>query len=557
MMKKPRALSITCIIASLLIAAPCAFGAQVYVAANGDNAAGDGSLARPFRTLYKAGTAARAGDTVYVRGGVYPATYEFIHVTSGTAAAPVTFTPYPGEQVILDGQGAPASSWTMVTINQSSHVVFDGFELRNANNGLMSVVDSTDVTVRNCQIHDARQHGLTMSGQQLVAEHNQVWNVALVNTGNSTGAGGVWPSAMNSLPISSGASSQNVTFRNNLVHDVWGEGIGVYQTDGAVVSGNTVHDSFSVNIYLSQARNVRIEGNYLYALNGEHNRSGLPATGILMATEPNYVNPQAPPVMLQNITIANNVIVGAGYGLGYFYSMTNVVPENTYQDIHIDFNVIRATQGEPLHFLPVRNNSLPPSGVTVRNNIFEQGANGQAVFLSDPSAWSFAYNDWPGGIPAVAAEPHSLAVDPTFVNPQLGGPADGFRLQGSSPVIGRGQPVPEVTADYSGISRNSSQPSLGVFEYIPDPVSTPATSLSSRADCVFDWAERTYPALLAPSGGSSTTAGQYYYRHYLQTGNYLGASSADGNLYYLDPSSGGSLLNLGPLTNWASTARCS
>jgi hypothetical protein len=262
----------------VFVAPPPAFAAPavIYAAPGPTGPTGDGSLAHPYRTLWMAGTQAGPGTTVYVRGGVYMAPNEFISVTTATAAAPVTFAPAPGEQVIFDGTGS--TGWNLVTINQSAHVIFDGFELRNAPHGSRDVADSTDVTVRNIVVHDAQDYGIVVSGEQLVVENNQGWNLSLRNTGNSNPVAGGWASAINSNPRGDGTPSNDVTFRNNLVYDAWGEGIGIYAT----VYGNTIHDCFGIDIYLSQARNVVVDRNYLYSLNDVHNKSGWRATGITM-----------------------------------------------------------------------------------------------------------------------------------------------------------------------------------------------------------------------------------------------------------------------------------
>ena len=278
-------------IAPRALAAP----AVIYAAPSGTGPVGDGSLAHPYRILWMAGTQAGPGTTVYVRGGVYLAANEFISVTTGTAAAPVTFSPAPGE------------------------------------------------------------HGIVVSGQQLVVENNQGWNLSLRNTGNSNPSAGGWASAMNSNPRGDGTPSNDVTFRNNLVYDAWGEGIGIYATDGAAVYGNTIHDCFGINIYLSQARNVVVDRNYLYSLNDAHNKSGWRATGITMATEPAPSGLPNPTVMLQHITLTNNVMVGTGFGILYFYAAFNIVPENTYQDLRISYNTIRAPQTTAILFQAVKN----------------------------------------------------------------------------------------------------------------------------------------------------------------------------------------------------------
>jgi len=84
---------------------------------------------------------------------------------------------------------------------------------------------------------------------------------------------------------------------------------------------------------------------------------------------------------------------------------------------------------------------------------------------------------------------------------------------------------------------------------------TPATFIS-QSDCLFNWAESNYPSFFAPAGAISNTLAPYYYRFYLQTNAYLATSSADSHVYYLGPLSNYSILDVGALSGWLSTAGC-
>jgi hypothetical protein len=80
-------------------------GTARYVAPNGSDATGDGSLGRPFATLARAHAASAAGDSIVVRGGTYR--------EGGVAVTKsVTISAYPGEIPVFDGAQAVASGWT-------------------------------------------------------------------------------------------------------------------------------------------------------------------------------------------------------------------------------------------------------------------------------------------------------------------------------------------------------------------------------------------------------------------------------------------------------------
>lgn len=95
-----------------------AFGAVYYVATDGDDSAA-GSKEKPFATLNKANSVVTAGDTVWIRGGVYDlhdtVYYKRYHMTAGillTASGEsddkrIHYLAYPGERPIFDGANLP------------------------------------------------------------------------------------------------------------------------------------------------------------------------------------------------------------------------------------------------------------------------------------------------------------------------------------------------------------------------------------------------------------------------------------------------------------------
>ncbi len=80
---------------------------------------------------------------------------------------------------------------------------------------------------------------------------------------------------------------------------------------------------------------------------------------------------------------------------------------------------------------------------------------------------------------------------------------------------------------------------------------TAGTAVSPR-DCLFNWAEKTYPALFSPAASSLTVA-PYYVRFYAASNSYLGFSSSNNHLYWLNAQG---LLDLGDQATWLSLAGC-
>ena len=65
--------SLTLLVAVALLLSCCAAGvaADIFVATNGNDTTGNGSISSPYATLTKATSVAAAGDTIQVRAGSY------------------------------------------------------------------------------------------------------------------------------------------------------------------------------------------------------------------------------------------------------------------------------------------------------------------------------------------------------------------------------------------------------------------------------------------------------------------------------------------------------
>ena len=84
--------------------------ADYYVATNGNDSTGNGSIGNPYATLTKAVGVMSAGDTTYLRGGKYPSSSQINMTAIGSSISYYTVTNYPGEFPILDCSGESGSS---------------------------------------------------------------------------------------------------------------------------------------------------------------------------------------------------------------------------------------------------------------------------------------------------------------------------------------------------------------------------------------------------------------------------------------------------------------
>jgi hypothetical protein len=115
------------------------------------------------------------------------------------------------------------------------------------------------------------------------------------------------------------------------------------------------------------------------------------------------------------------------------------------------------------------------------------------------------------------------------------------------------------TVDDSSEITASSVPTSTVFTIAPNTVQLlllSAAGVVSQSDCLFNWAQSTYSLHLAPPVATSTNYGQYYYRYYSGTGNYLATSAVDNYIYVLGPYSNNVLYKLAPMSDYLENAGC-
>ena len=139
----------------LALAAAQAFGAVYYVAVDGSDSAA-GTKDKPFATLNKANKVVSAGDTVWIRGGIYDlhdtVFYERYKMTAGILLTTsgesdnkrIHYLAYPGERPIFDATNLPVAAgeehsdgtpegamYTSPIVIAAKFLHLKGFEVRN------------------------------------------------------------------------------------------------------------------------------------------------------------------------------------------------------------------------------------------------------------------------------------------------------------------------------------------------------------------------------------------------------------------------------------------
>jgi parallel beta-helix repeat protein len=292
---------ISMVLAAAILQAVPASAATLYVSTTG-NDSNPGTVSLPLRSISKAAQAATPGSRVVVLGGVYREVVEI--PVGGTAGSPITFEPARGQQVIIDGSASPPNT-SLVQIS-ASYIGFKGFTIRNSTRTGITAWGTHNVTITDNKVYGSRRAGIWVGHTDVgksynnLIERNEVWDNCQENRSRSWESG--WPQAIG-LHASDGS-----IVRRNRVYRNYCEGIGVQSTQNVRILGNSVSDSFSVNIYLDNAPGSVVQGNRVYhTYNSSFYRNGRPARGIQIANE--YTEIELPS---RNITVSRNILAGVG-----------------------------------------------------------------------------------------------------------------------------------------------------------------------------------------------------------------------------------------------------
>jgi len=207
-----------------------------YVAKNG-NDNNPGTEAKPWLTIKKAANTLIAGETVYVRGGIYK---EQVTVkNSGSAGKYITFSSYPGDIVILDGSGLNMEDWSgLFWLKSINFIRVNGFNLKNGRNGV-DVNGGSNIILSNNYIENPYHTGIKVG-----------WDYSsnIIIDGNSVKKN-IRSEWNEMISISNG---HNVEVKNNhVLENAIGEGIDMKDgTSDSTIHDNIVEKASSAGVYM-------------------------------------------------------------------------------------------------------------------------------------------------------------------------------------------------------------------------------------------------------------------------------------------------------------------
>ena len=399
---------------------PTAWAVDYYVDKNNKSASDSnpGTAAMPWKTIQRGANTATAGDTVYVRSGVY---YEWVNLKkSGTAGKPITFKAYPGDKPIIDGTGVNQPYWNSLLRSEgNSYITIDGFEVRNTKECLIGVANGEHFIIRNCIVHG--NSGPT--NQPLTGRDGIIigrCNYGLIENCESYNTGG------NAFNIE---SSNYITIQNNYAHDNPAHaGFNIFPVTSenpqrlyyGIVIKNNIAARCLTGIYMRYQVNAEISNNLIYA-----SRRG----GIYL-TDSRDDHPSLSYNYSSNTKILNNTLVDNG-NVSYTYGG---IADFSATDLTIKNNIIIVNNGnDTIHI-----GAGVTSGIDISNNLYDTSARFH---------WGNKYCNSLASWIAVSKDSASLIGDWQFVNKSAG---DYTIKISSTNTIGKGANLTTVGISVDG-----------------------------------------------------------------------------------------------------------
>ncbi len=427
---------------------------NIYYVSPGGSNSNSGSFLYPWRTIYKAANSVRAGDTVFLRAGVYHESNIFY--TDGSETSPILIAGYPGETAIIDGNTytipARASGNALLQVYGDWNTIRDLTVTGSGDQGV--TIHGDHDTIERVYSHHNWGWGILMTGNYELTQDSELWSNSMMNENKSLSSG--WSGG-----ITCARYPDYCTIRRATSWENWGEGISTFESLHTTIVGNISHDNMT-NIYISDTKYALVQGNFAYCTSG------------------NKIGPYVEQNSLQ-VYEESGVPIPLGPGSTRYPSSDNYFLNNI--SMGCDNNLF-ATQNQAANNLYAFNTFVNSVGTRVGYNANVQFLTGAApdqrfinnlVYQSDsiailqvdqPGIISFSHNLWSKSPPSsfkalglgdVVGDPH-LAMTGSPYSPGW------YSLTVGSPAVNAGIVMAETAVDFYGHPRGAL-PDLGAFEY--------------------------------------------------------------------------------------------
>jgi hypothetical protein len=483
-----------------------------YVAKNGsDN--NPGTQAQPWLTFQKATSTIVAGDTVYVRAGVYNERLNIVNKLGNTTQR-ITVKKYPNETVIIDGTGLGTQS--PLFIQNSSYITVDGFEVRNSSQVGVSAVYGQNhyIELLNLHVHDCSSSGIMVGyGGSFGSVSHILINGCTVHN--------VCKAGVNADEGISIQSVDNFEIMNCLIYDtpnipgVYGQSgldCKVGCTNGKIHHNEIARTTMYIDAFGKTTSNFEIYDNYFHDT----------------ANNAIFLGCEKTPASVTNINIYNNLFYNNANGCfiaygeaGGFTALNFKFINNTcYKNAQSGWNDI--TFGDATvnyQNCVIANNIIMPAVYNARPIVSNKPSLG-GYTIDHNLFWSGEGKIYPEST-TVPRGTSAIVADPLLVNP----PTD-FSISANSPAKDAGSSTLTQTIDYIGTARpQGTKYDIGAYECITSLISLPAVVTDTASGLTTTGV--TLNAHLTSKGSSSSVAVSFEYGITTSYGNTIVGTPAN------------------------------
>ena len=417
---------------------------SVFVSVEGSDSDGDGTFAKPFRTVDFGVSKLSPGKTLYLMEGTYK---ENIYVgVKGTVAEPITIKAAPGAHAVIDG-GGKLNENIIELESSSSDIIISDLELQNGWGGIYSE-NSTSKSGKNFAVCNNKIHDIDGNNDDTFAVVFYAKNVNPVTNVIIDGNEIYNCKTYTSETVTLNGNVDGFRVSNNIIHDCNNIGLDAIGYEGTcktkeldcarngVFRDNTVYnvstygnegykdgsgyDLCCAGIYIDGGHDIEILDNNIYNCD----------IGVEVASE----STRAPYNISYNVSVNNNIIseckglAGICFG-GYdnkvgwtkqcdfvnntlYNNIVGIMVQQAEDNI-ISQNIIYGGENGLVFSFADEDGKLVYKGVGPYNDTNNFGAN----YWYDPNSVS-GYNCWFDMLPVEQLSKQITGVDPKFKSPK-------------------------------------------------------------------------------------------------------------------------------------------
>jgi hypothetical protein len=370
----------------------------IYFVADNGTANGTGTVNQPWSLAYVLGGAGgkiSAGDSIFLRGGVYKGNFTAVNLT-GTETKPIVFRNYKQEAAVIDGFVANNALPALTVAASCNRVYIVGLELKSSSPSRMSAVagdmytgsgihvQGGSVKIINCIIHDMPGDGVTLDR---VASETEVYGCLIYNNGVERALA----SSGNGISVQNMDSELPKNIVNNFVFRNSAQGVFVYGASSAsTVSGINI-DSTTIFNTGSMLTNTLARKYNLLVGGSSSNFSAKDISitnNVIYRDETDGAGSDKPHNLRYNISFGQGNVTDSSMS----FLRNHIVGGGYYGSIYVQSNFLKYNLQQNVFYTPDANNKL----VFIKSGLnLSPVWNNNQYFSNNSSAFNgLSFNNW-------------------------------------------------------------------------------------------------------------------------------------------------------------------